>query len=61
MKKIGIIICDRYHNCAGGKCLRAMRNRDGAFALYGNVGIELVGFTTAAGAPAATWSTPPRR
>jgi predicted metal-binding protein len=51
MKKIGIIICDRYHNCAGGKCLRAMRNRDGAFALYGNVGIELVGFTTCGGCP----------
>ena len=25
--KIGIIICDRYRTCAGGKCLRAMRNR----------------------------------
>ena len=32
MKKIGIIICDRYHTCAGGKCLRALRDRDGALA-----------------------------
>ena len=23
--KIGIIICDRYHRCAGGKCFRALR------------------------------------
>ena len=34
MKNIGIIICNRYHTCAGGKCLRALRNREGAFALY---------------------------
>ncbi|NCC12762.1 MAG: CGGC domain-containing protein, partial [Spirochaetia bacterium] len=25
MAKIGIIICSRYSNCGGGKCLRAMR------------------------------------
>ena len=30
MEKIGIIICDRYRRCAGGKCLRAMKNREGA-------------------------------
>lgn len=51
MKKIGIIICDRYHNCAGGKCLRAMRNREGAFALYKDEEIELVGYTTCGGCP----------
>lgn len=34
MKNISIIICNRYHTCAGGKCLRAMRNREGAFAMY---------------------------
>jgi hypothetical protein len=44
MKKIGIIICDRYHTCAGGKCLRALRNREGAFALYKNQDIEMVGY-----------------
>ncbi|HUK78607.1 MAG TPA: CGGC domain-containing protein [Thermoleophilia bacterium] len=51
MKKLAIIICDRYHTCAGGKCLRAMRERDGAFAAYRNEEIELVGFTTCGGCP----------
>ena len=32
--KIGIIICDRYIRCTGGKCFRAMRNREGAFSQY---------------------------
>jgi len=49
--KIGIIICDRYRNCAGGKCLRAMRNKEGAFAQYGDAELELVGYTTCNGCP----------
>lgn len=49
--KIGIIICDRYRTCAGGKCLRAMRNREGAFSFYANTEIELVGYTTCDGCP----------
>jgi predicted metal-binding protein len=49
--KIGIIICDRYRCCAGGKCLRAMRNREGAFSIYKNTEIELVGYTTCDGCP----------
>jgi predicted metal-binding protein len=49
--KIGIIICDRYRACAGGKCLRAMRNKEGAFAQYANSEIELVGYTTCDGCP----------
>ena len=49
--KLGIIICDRYRTCAGGKCLRAMRNREGAFAQYRDTEIELVGYTTCAGCP----------
>jgi predicted metal-binding protein len=49
--KIGIIICDRYRTCAGGKCLRAMRNREGAFSLYRDVEVELVGYTTCDGCP----------
>ncbi len=49
--KIGIIICDRYRTCAGGKCLRAMRNREGAFAQYAGSEIELVGYSTCAGCP----------
>jgi predicted metal-binding protein len=51
MKRIGIIICNRYHTCAGGKCLRAMRRREGAFSLYKGEEIELVGFTTCGGCP----------
>ncbi len=51
MKKISIIICNRYQTCAGGKCLRAMREREGAFALYKNEEVELVGYTTCGGCP----------
>lgn len=51
MKKVGIIICNRYHTCAGGKCLRALRNREGAFARYKDEEVELVGYTTCGGCP----------
>ena len=51
MKRLGIIICDRYHNCAGGKCLRALRAREGAFARYAGEDVELVGYTTCGGCP----------
>jgi len=50
--KIGIIICDRYRNCAGGKCFRAMQNKEGAFNIYkDNNNLKLVGFTTCGGCP----------
>jgi predicted metal-binding protein len=49
--KVGIIICDRYRRCAGGKCLRAMRNREGAFSVYADTDLELVGYTTCDGCP----------
>ena len=49
--KIGIIICDRYRNCAGGKCFRALKNREGAFSIYKNKDVELVGYTTCGGCP----------
>jgi len=49
--RIGIIICDRYRTCAGGKCLRALRNREGAFSRYRGQDVELVGYTTCAGCP----------
>lgn len=50
--KIGIIICDRYRNCAGGKCIRAMKNREGAFNLYTKKDdLEIVGYTTCGGCP----------
>jgi predicted metal-binding protein len=51
MTKIGIIICDRYRTCAGGKCLRALQNREGAFACYADEQVELVGYTTCDGCP----------
>jgi predicted metal-binding protein len=51
MKRVGIIICDRYGTCAGGKCLRALRHREGAFTAYAGEEVELVGFTTCGGCP----------
>ncbi len=49
--KIGIIICDRYRTCAGGKCFRSLRNREGAFSIYRGKEVEVVGFTTCGGCP----------
>jgi predicted metal-binding protein len=49
--KLGIIICDRYRTCSGGKCLRALRNREGAFERYRGREVELVGFATCNGCP----------
>ena len=51
MVKIGIIICDRYRTCAGGKCLRSIQNREGAFSVYTDSDVELVGYTTCNGCP----------
>jgi len=51
MKRIGIIICDRYRGCAGGKCLRALRERAGAFTRYEGEEVELVGYTSCGGCP----------
>jgi predicted metal-binding protein len=51
IKKIGIIICNRYHTCAGGKCFRALRNREGAFSIYKGQDVEVVGYTTCDGCP----------
>ena len=50
-ERIGIIICDRYRMCAGGKCLRSLRNREGAFSIYRGRDVELAGFTTCGGCP----------
>ncbi len=49
--KVGIIICDRYKTCAGGKCFRSLQNREGAFSMYKNQDIEIAGFTTCGGCP----------
>lgn len=49
--KVGVIICGRYRNCAAGKCFRAAREKEGAFAQYGDREVEVVGFTTCGGCP----------
>ena len=49
--KIGIIICDRYRRCAGGKCFRSLRKREGAFSRYKNMEVEAVGYTSCDGCP----------
>jgi predicted metal-binding protein len=50
--KIGIIICNRYNNCAGGKCFKAMRNREGAFDIYKiDDKLETVGYIQCGGCP----------
>jgi predicted metal-binding protein len=51
MRKVGIIICDRWSSCAGGKCLRSLRRREGAFQRYAGEEVELVGYTTCGGCP----------
>lgn len=51
MRKLGIIICDRYSRCAGGKCFRALKQREGAFSIYKEEEVELVGYTTCDGCP----------
>ena len=49
--KIGIIICDRYRRCAGGKCFRSFRDREGAFTRYKDMDAEIVGYTSCDGCP----------
>ncbi len=57
--KVGIIICDRYHTCAGGKCFRALKNREGGFSRYKDEEVELVGFTTCGGCPGGNIESSP--
>lgn len=52
MAKVGIIICGRYQNCAGGKCLKAAREHAGAFSVYPpEEEIQIVGYTQCGGCP----------
>ncbi len=52
MKKIGILICDRYRSCGGGKCFRALRERAGAFSRYPAAeAVEVVGYSSCGGCP----------
>ena len=58
--KIGIIICDRYKSCAGGKCFRSLKNREGAFDIYDkNENVELVGYTSCGGCPGGNFEYAP--
>ena len=49
--KVGIVICDRYKSCAGGKCFRALKNREGAFSRYKDQDVEIVTYTSCGGCP----------
>lgn len=49
--KIGIIICDRYSSCAGGKCFKSLKDRVGVFKRYQDEQVEVVGFTSCGGCP----------
>ncbi len=49
--KIGIIICNRYHTCGGGKCFRALKNREGAFSIYKDKVVEVGAYSTCGGCP----------
>jgi predicted metal-binding protein len=58
-KRIGLVICHRYHTCAGGKCFRAFREREGAFSLYQGQDAEIAGYTTCAGCPGGNVESAP--
>lgn len=49
--KAGVIICDRYHSCAGGKCFRAAESREGGFAKYKGKRIQIAAFSHCGGCP----------
>ena len=49
--RLGILICHRYHTCAGGKCFRSLREREGAFSLYKGKDAEIAAYTTCDGCP----------
>src|SRR5450759_839644 len=53
--RIGIIICARYRDCGGGKCFRAMRERQGSFSRYAaNEQLEIAGYSTCGGSVSYT-------
>ncbi|MBU0758088.1 MAG: CGGC domain-containing protein [Nanoarchaeota archaeon] len=52
MTKIGVIICERYQKCGGGKCLRSLKEHSGGFAKYPKEDeLELVGYSYCGGCP----------
>jgi predicted metal-binding protein len=52
MTRIGIIICDRYRTCGGGKCFRSLHQRQGGFSRYAkDQPLEIVGYSGCGGCP----------
>ena len=49
--KVGIVICDRYKSCAGGKCFRAVQKKEGSFSRYKDREVEIVAYTSCGGCP----------
>jgi predicted metal-binding protein len=47
-KKLGIIICERYGDCAWDKCFRSLHTRQGAFSIYDEE-LRIVGYATCGG------------
>jgi len=50
-RRIGILTCERCRSCAAGKCLRALRRREGAFGAYQGEDVVLVGLASCGGCP----------
>lgn len=52
MTKIAIIVCARYRDCGGGKCFRALRERQGSFSRYAaDEAVEIAGYASCGGCP----------
>ncbi|MHA1827971.1 MAG: CGGC domain-containing protein [Candidatus Heimdallarchaeaceae archaeon] len=51
MKRVAILICERYKLCDGGKCFRSAREREGAFSRYKDEELEIVGYSSCGGCP----------
>jgi len=58
--KIGIITCNRFDNCTGGKCYRAFQKREGAFAIYQNYDAEIAVNSSCGGCPGYSIESVPR-
>ena len=55
-KKIGILLCEQHcvvNKCHGLKCFRALNDREGAFAPYKDVDLELVSYCSCTGCNSA--------
>jgi predicted metal-binding protein len=59
LARVGFIVCHRYHTCADGKCLMALRNCEGAFRTYKDQNVGLVGYAVCGGYPGGNLGYPP--